>query len=94
MASRITQLVAILAVYAVASLFSTSAQAQLQVGYYRDSCNHAEDIVFQEVAATLAVRPYLAGSLLRLHFHDCFVRVSSLFNASVMILSYYSFYMT
>ncbi|KAF8701808.1 hypothetical protein HU200_033126 [Digitaria exilis] len=74
MASRITQLVAILAVYAVASLFSTSAQAQLQVGYYRDSCNHAEDIVFQEVAATLAVRPYLAGSLLRLHFHDCFVR--------------------
>jgi peroxidase len=79
MASRITQLVAILVVFATASLFSSSAEAQLQVGYYRYTCYDAEDIVLQEVAAALVEQPDLAGSLLRLHFHDCFVRVSPIF---------------
>jgi peroxidase len=87
MASRISQLVAIILVlFAVASVFSISAQAQLQVGYYRDTCYDAEDIVLREVVAALSERPYLAGSLLRLHFHDCFVRVSPTISSSICLL--------
>ncbi|VAI72489.1 unnamed protein product [Triticum turgidum subsp. durum] len=37
---------------------------------------HAEKIVRQEMAKFIAATPSLAGPLLRLHFHDCFVRVS------------------
>ncbi|KAL6644273.1 hypothetical protein ACP70R_015881 [Stipagrostis hirtigluma subsp. patula] len=73
MASRIG-VVAILAISALASHFSSSAQAQLKVGYYTETCYDAEDIVRQEVAFALSVKPDLAGALLRLHFHDCFVR--------------------
>ncbi|KAK3123265.1 hypothetical protein QOZ80_8AG0627580 [Eleusine coracana subsp. coracana] len=73
MGSR-TGLLAILVTCAIASLLSSSAQAQLKVGYYRETCYKAEHIVRQEVASVLSVMPKLAGSLLRLHFHDCFVR--------------------
>uniref|UniRef100_A0A0D9WZQ6 Peroxidase n=1 Tax=Leersia perrieri TaxID=77586 RepID=A0A0D9WZQ6_9ORYZ len=61
-------------VAAAALICSRSVQAQLKVGYYRDTCNGAEETVRQEVASVLSVEPRLAGALLRLHFHDCFVR--------------------
>ncbi|GJN16475.1 hypothetical protein PR202_gb03466 [Eleusine coracana subsp. coracana] len=78
MGSR-TGLLAILVMCAVDSLLSSSAQAQIKVGYYRETCYKAEHIVRQEVASVLSVMPIFGGSLMRLHFHDCFIRVSSLF---------------
>jgi peroxidase len=55
---------------------SSPAAAQLVAGYYSKTCPDAEAIVRNETEKIIAAAPSLAGPLLRLHFHDCFVRVS------------------
>lgn len=52
-----------------------STNAQLSVDYYSKTCPNAEQIVRKEMVQILSVAPSLAGPFLRLHFHDCFVRV-------------------
>ncbi|KAI4327244.1 hypothetical protein L6164_019729 [Bauhinia variegata] len=42
--------------------------------YYKETCPLAEDIVSHNVAVEVLRDPRLAASLLRLHFHDCFVQ--------------------
>lgn len=51
------------------------AQADLQLGFYAKTCPKAESIVFQYVREHIPHAPSLAAALLRMHFHDCFVRV-------------------
>jgi len=71
-------LCALVAVQAAVLLLATvpSAQAkELEVGYYSKTCPNVEAIVRNETEKILAAAPSLAGPLLRLHFHDCFVRV-------------------
>lgn len=51
-------------------------EAQLEVGYYANTCGMAEYIVKDEVRNAFYRDPGLAAALVRLHFHDCFVRVS------------------
>ena len=52
------------------------ANAQgLKVGFYAKTCPEAEFIVKKVITQTMSVAPSLAGPLLRMHFHDCFVRV-------------------
>ena len=46
----------------------------LSMEYYSMTCPYAAEIVRDVVSAALAKDPTLAASLLRLHFHDCFVR--------------------
>jgi peroxidase len=55
---------------------SSPAVAQLEIGYYSKTCPNVEAIVREEMEKIIAAAPSLAGPLLRLHFHDCFVRVS------------------
>lgn len=43
---------------------------------YQTSCPEVEAIVFARVEEAVLEEPRMAASLLRLHFHDCFVNVS------------------
>ncbi|RDX60575.1 Cationic peroxidase 2, partial [Mucuna pruriens] len=55
------------------------------VGFYSSTCPRAESIVTSTVESYVRSDPTLAGPLLRLHFHDCFVRGC---DASVLIDGY------
>lgn len=55
--------------------FSQSVESQLQVGFYRTSCGLVEFIVKDEVRKAFIKDTGIAAGLVRMHFHDCFVRV-------------------
>ncbi|XP_009624293.1 peroxidase 3-like [Nicotiana tabacum] len=52
----------------------TSSHAQLQLNFYAKSCPKAEKIIQDYVQKHIPNAPSLAAALLRLQFHDCFVR--------------------
>ncbi|GLT98970.1 hypothetical protein SLE2022_164410 [Rubroshorea leprosula] len=45
----------------------------LEFNIYQNSCPDAESVIFSQVQNAISVDPRMAASLLRLHFHDCFV---------------------
>ncbi|TVU51301.1 hypothetical protein EJB05_02712, partial [Eragrostis curvula] len=49
-------------------------RGQLQVGFYSDSCPDAEDVVTAAVQDAAGNDPTILPALLRLQFHDCFVK--------------------
>ncbi|OWM83503.1 peroxidase 27-like [Punica granatum] len=51
-----------------------AANAELKVGFYSKACPNAEKIVKEVMDQVMSVAPSLSGPLLRMHFHDCFVR--------------------
>ena len=70
-------LAAALVVVAVAGVLAGGARAQLVEGFYAQSCTQAEKIIKDYVAEHVPRVPTIAATLLRTHFHDCFVRVRS-----------------
>uniref|UniRef100_J3LJD7 Peroxidase n=1 Tax=Oryza brachyantha TaxID=4533 RepID=J3LJD7_ORYBR len=71
---RLRAAVLSVAVMAMAMAMATRSQAQLQVGFYDTLCPAAEIIVQEEVSKVVSANPGMAAGLVRLHFHDCFVR--------------------
>ena len=57
------------------NLDETSLDNLLSFGYYCKTCAQLESIVHRKVNQWLQKDPSLGASLIRLHFHDCIVRV-------------------
>lgn len=51
----------------------------LHTGFYASSCPRVEEIVTEVVARVHERNPKLPPALIRLFFHDCFVKVSTAF---------------
>ncbi|KAK6275278.1 hypothetical protein POUND7_004987 [Theobroma cacao] len=51
-----------------------SVHSQLQIGFYRDTCSLVEFIVKEEVTKAFIKENGVVAGLMRMHFHDCFVR--------------------
>ncbi|GLT44639.1 hypothetical protein SLA2020_185250 [Shorea laevis] len=70
--------------------FSARTQGGLYPQFYDHSCPKAQEIVKSIVAKAVAKEARMAASLLRLHFHDCFVKgcdASVLLDSSGTIIS-------
>jgi hypothetical protein len=55
---------------------AAAASAQLSPTFYSTSCPNALATIRTAVRAAVAREPRMGASLLRLHFHDCFVQAS------------------
>ncbi|XP_074364739.1 peroxidase 44-like [Apium graveolens] len=67
--------ISVILIFSLATIsFSTVVMADLQVGFYNSTCPNAESIVQQVVQNRLRTDPSITAALLRMHFHDCFVR--------------------
>ncbi|KAL9242437.1 hypothetical protein vseg_016432 [Gypsophila vaccaria] len=64
------------------STLAFTAKSQLKTGFYATKCPRAEFIVKSTVQAHFNSNPNVAPALLRLHFHDCFIKGC---DASVLI---------
>lgn len=62
--------------FLVLAILVVSTNADLQLNFYAKSCPKAEKIVLDFVNEHIPNAPPLAAALIRMQFHDCFVRVS------------------
>ncbi|KAJ4960476.1 hypothetical protein NE237_020386 [Protea cynaroides] len=66
-----------LVIFFILSVFVVNSHADeppLTLEYYQSSCPTALEIVRKEMECAVLSEPRLAASILRLHFHDCFVQ--------------------
>nr|CAB3488497.1 unnamed protein product [Digitaria exilis] len=66
-----------LAWYSMAMLLAAAVvSAQLSTDFYDETCPNALDIIESAVRAAISKESRMGASLLRLHFHDCFVNAT------------------
>lgn len=51
------------------------SDAQLDPSFYNSTCSNVHSIVLEVLRNVSKSDPRILGSLMRLHFHDCFVQV-------------------
>ncbi|KAJ3670384.1 hypothetical protein LUZ60_010708 [Juncus effusus] len=61
-------------VMAIQVMFPVSNASDLKIGYYKDTCPEAESIVKSVVSSFVNPYPGLGAGLIRMFFHDCFIR--------------------
>jgi len=61
---------------AASAIYEADGQKKLPTDFYCSSCPELLSIVNQGVVNALKKETRIGASLLRLHFHDCFVNVS------------------
>lgn len=69
----------VLGLLLISFLMGSSESQLFQVGFYSNTCPQVESIVRAVVREAVISDTNMAAVLLRLHFHDCFVEVSSLY---------------
>ena len=50
----------------------------LRADFYEKSCPNVEKLVFDVVQSAMKYDPTVPAGLLRMHFHDCFIEVTSI----------------
>ena len=70
---------------ALAVAATRCAAQQLQQNYYATICPNVETIVRDAVTFKVQQTPVAVGATVRLFFHDCFVKVPSLFSICISI---------
>ncbi|KAF0907516.1 hypothetical protein E2562_018335 [Oryza meyeriana var. granulata] len=65
---------------------ASAASAQLSPTFYDTSCPRALSIIKSAVTAAVNSEPRMGASLVRLHFHDCFVQASSTHNQRLVCI--------
>ncbi|XP_078164668.1 peroxidase 2-like [Carex rostrata] len=74
MESKISILITCLIFATAFHLLLPASEASLKVGYYKSKCKRAESIVKSTVGTYVKKNPGLGAGLIRMYFHDCFVR--------------------
>ncbi|GMN37850.1 hypothetical protein TIFTF001_042704 [Ficus carica] len=68
----------VLVTFAIALLvFTGSCSAQLSPGFYQKRCPNVFGAVKSVVKSAISKENRIGASLLRLHFHDCFVNTTA-----------------
>nr|CAB3496558.1 unnamed protein product [Digitaria exilis] len=68
---------------------ATVARGQLTDNFYNGCCPQAANIVKARVSAAMQAEARMGASLLRLHFHDCFVNAEARMGASLLRLHFH-----
>ncbi|KAF3336582.1 peroxidase 5-like protein [Carex littledalei] len=74
MESKISIFITCLVFAAAFQLLLPVSEASLKVGYYKSKCKKAESIVKSTVRNFIVKNPGLVAGVIRMFFHDCFVR--------------------
>uniref|UniRef100_M1BVU0 peroxidase n=1 Tax=Solanum tuberosum TaxID=4113 RepID=M1BVU0_SOLTU len=60
--------------FLILQLFLVANCEGVEVGFYNETCPNVEIILKETTKHYISIAPTLAAPLLRMHFHDCFVR--------------------
>jgi len=76
----------VFALVAVQAAVLHAQASELEVGYYSKKCKGVEIVVKWHVIRALKANRRTGAALVRLLFHDCFVRVSTHMNVCLLII--------